>query len=1177
MPRIALVLSCALLVVSAPSTAPAEPRLGDPALAQAPVLAQAPASPPPTDSADAESAEALARRLADAGELDAAAEMFERALLLRERESGPDAPETLALLDAYADVLLESRRFAEAEAVARRAFEIRDRTPLPDASSTWPSLARIAAALRHQGRLDEAESVQRELIARLDAALGPNSSTALATRVGLSGILTAQQRFEDAISLLEQTLATADHALGPDHPQTMFAANTLGLLLQDLDRSSEADPLLRRVLAYRERARGERHPETLTALHFLAFNERLLGRFASAEALYLRALRGWEEVAGRNAVPTLRTVNNYGRLLVEMGRLEEAGEQYRRAYAGLSAALGADARITLVVLANLAQLAERQGDIGLAEERIRDVLTVRERAFGPDDSDTLTALHGLGGILAEQGRYGEAEIAYRRALEGRERVLGPLHRETLATVNDLANLHSQQRRFDEAEALYLRALEGKEHALGPEHPDTLTTIHNLAFLLQQRGRLEESSVLHERALAGREQVLGPDHSLTLVTVGNLASLRSRQERYDEAEALFLRALRGHRDRLGFAHPHTLSTVNNLANLYMQRGRPTEAERLLGEAVTMAHDAFQGRPAEDVVMRANLAVVLWGLDRPDEALRQLRTVDDRLSRWLGRELRTTPTEAERRKVLEAVGAYFDAAFSFALQHPTSETSAFAFDLMLRWKKRVALDDAILNNIARESGDPALLPAIEAVRRGRAALSAAVSDPDRSEQDRERLAEQLDAAEATLRARSERYARFQDASSARTDEVRRALAPDEALVELRVYRPIDLDSPGGQPARLLAGVLRADGAPTLVDLGEFAILHDLQREKMAAAGPDGERDALPALSRALYDRLVARLEPHLEGVERLHLAPDAALNALPFAALADDSGRLVIERYDLRILHTGRDLVVRDRPATARGLVAVGDVDYGPLPDRAGVQAASLQAIDLPRAPDTRAALGALRSGRLGGFRALTYSGAEVEAISTVYARFRSTEPPPTVLRGANARERAVKTLASPPRVLHFATHGYYLDERLVPGRPLLQSGITLAGANRGIVGESDPDGENGILHAVEAQTLNLYGTELVVLSACETGQGAVDYSDGLQGLPLALYVAGAKNVLVALWAIDDLLAQRFMAAYYRHWLTQPAGTSDPGRALQDTQLEFARSDDPALADPAVWSAFVLFEG
>lgn len=140
---------------------------------------------------------------------------------------------------------------------------------------------------------------------------------------------------------------------------------------------------------------------------------------------------------------------------------------------------------------------------------------------------------------------------------------------------------------------------------------------------------------------------------------------------------------------------------------------------------------------------------------------------------------------------------------------------------------------------------------------------------------------------------------------------------------------------------------------------------------------------------------------------------------------------------------------------------------------------------------------------------------------------------------------------------------------------MQSGVTLAGANRALAGETGADGENGILHAVEAQTLNLFGTELVVLSACYTGQGVVDYSEGLEGLPRAFYVAGARNVLVALWPVGDAAAARFMEAFYERWLEQTV--SDPAAALRATKLAWIDSADPAKRAPAAWAPFVLFEG
>ena len=144
------------------------------------------------------------------------------------------------------------------------------------------------------------------------------------------------------------------------------------------------------------------------------------------------------------------------------------------------------------------------------------------------------------------------------------------------------------------------------------------------------------------------------------------------------------------------------------------------------------------------------------------------------------------------------------------------------------------------------------------------------------------------------------------------------------------------------------------------------------------------------------------------------------------------------------------------------------------------------------------------------------------------------------------------LKLPPRVLHLATHGFYLAGE--SREPMLLSGIALAGANR----ELDGDSAEGILFALEAQGLNLEGTELVVLSACDTAQGSLDYSEGVFGLARALRTAGARNVLVTLWKLNDGEARDFMVAFYKTWLGQVR--SDPAKALRDTQLSWLKQDN-----------------
>jgi CHAT domain-containing protein len=137
--------------------------------------------------------------------------------------------------------------------------------------------------------------------------------------------------------------------------------------------------------------------------------------------------------------------------------------------------------------------------------------------------------------------------------------------------------------------------------------------------------------------------------------------------------------------------------------------------------------------------------------------------------------------------------------------------------------------------------------------------------------------------------------------------------------------------------------------------------------------------------------------------------------------------------------------------------------------------------------------------------------------------------------------------------------------------MLLSGVALAGANRMLKAK----GEDGILFALEALGLNLDGSELVVLSACDTAQGSLDYSEGVYGLVRALRIAGAHSVLVTLWPVNDGQARDFMVAFYSSWLSQ-AGRSDPARALRETRLSYIANTDPTLRDPRVWAPYVVVE-
>jgi CHAT domain-containing protein len=181
---------------------------------------------------------------------------------------------------------------------------------------------------------------------------------------------------------------------------------------------------------------------------------------------------------------------------------------------------------------------------------------------------------------------------------------------------------------------------------------------------------------------------------------------------------------------------------------------------------------------------------------------------------------------------------------------------------------------------------------------------------------------------------------------------------------------------------------------------------------------------------------------------------------------------------------------------------------------------------------------------------------------------------------DATESNLKKISS-PRVLHIASHGYFfsdipqimdnnrflgMDRNQVIQDPMLRSGLLFAGANRTLSGEKST-GENGMLSAAEASLLDLRETELVVLSACETGRGEETNSEGVYGLRKAFADAGAQNIIMSLWKVDDKVTQEFMSRFYEIWLNDKTTIRE---AFNRTQLEI-KSKYP---EPYYWGAFIL---
>ncbi len=395
------------------------------------------------------------------------------------------------------------------------------------------------------------------------------------------------------------------------------------------------------------------------------------------------------------------------------------------------------------------------------------------------------------------------------------------------------------------------------------------------------------------------------------------------------------------------------------------------------------------------------------------------------------------------------------------------------------------------------------------------------------------------------------------------IQKLVPTDSRLVEIVNFQPSDPTAPyrlnSTLPARHYAAyVLATTGDPQVFDLGPADVIDDaVNKFRKAVSNPKNQHVA--DLGHALYTLTIGKLTPALGTSTDILLAPDGSLNVVPFSALVDDHQDYLIKHFTFTYLTSGRDLLRLQVKSKAQG---GGVVFANPSFDATGSTPAPTTA---PVAPAGSRGPRSLDLSSL-SWPQLPGTGEEADEVEKMWSGFAD-------YRGARATETALKALHG-PKILHLATHGFFLDDAPPPPKndsgvvtptylnPLLRSGLALAGANKLSSGDDD-----GILTAMEASGLDLWGTKLVVLSACDTGNGKVTNGDGVYGLRRALVIAGAEGLVMSLWQVDDLATRDLMAGYYQRLKAGRPRSS----ALRDIQLEIGAREK--YAHPYYWASFL----
>lgn len=333
----------------------------------------------------------------------------------------------------------------------------------------------------------------------------------------------------------------------------------------------------------------------------------------------------------------------------------------------------------------------------------------------------------------------------------------------------------------------------------------------------------------------------------------------------------------------------------------------------------------------------------------------------------------------------------------------------------------------------------------------------------------------------------------------------------------------------------------------------------------------------LTGRLYNLVFAPLQSTIDGGHDLLIAPDGQLCLLPFEILPRPDSSFVIENYGVSYLSSGRDLFKYDDPPPySNQALVIADPDFD-LSLASVVNQVDRDPFENDLNPGDHSLSRGAKACLPVVFNRLLYSRREAKLITR--SLMEKGNLTVTAYYGPEALEEVLKNLGDSPRVLHLATHGFFCEDidksrdRLFEN-PLLRSGLALAGANNlNVDSNTNRDQvEDGILTAFEVSGLNLGGTELVVVSACEAGVGDIRNGEGVFGLRRAMQLAGVRSVLMSLWKIPDRETRILMENFYNHWLDKVSKKTALRRAILKV-IETCR-EKYGVAYPYFWGGFVL---
>jgi len=975
-----------------------------------------------------------------------------------------------------------------------------------------------------------------------------------------SEVLELEGRWVEATKVTEKALNIAERVIGKEDVSFAILLKKLGELHRRSGSYTQAEPVFLRALAIVERAQGTENLYVAAILNGLSSVYIATGNYTHAETHLKRALSITEKMIGSGS-DRLRgnTLCNLASIYKEIGEYNRAKKYCKMALPELQKTLGPENADMANCLNNLAGIYEDQGDYAKAEGLYKKAIVIWEKILGPEHPDMGRSLANLALVYQAIGDYGKVESLLGKALAIQKKTLNLEHPEFITTLNNLAVFSMRLGDYSRLEAHLIRLLEIAEKALGSQHPTIGLILSNLASTYYYTGDYEKAESFEKRALAINEKALGPKHPLVAKSLNDLALVYCALQDYPQAIALCSRALGILQAKYGVGHPDVSAVLNNLAAIYAVTGNFQSSYDLR-------------KRAEEIDTK--LITRVMGFTSEDQKIQFIS-----MKKW-------------------SLYAFFSLIVQHLAQRPDARR-----DALNEWLKRKGI---ILESQRRfqealvSSVDPQALKIFQDLSRVRAQLSKLTfSAPGKEKLDvyKKKMADleaEKDRLEAKLSQLSQAFDLGQKIAKADCAKVARSLPANTVLIEFARIEMFNFKAKGKEkrwkPAHYLAFILHAGNGDKvgMIDLGNVEEI-DKSVAQLKKEISVMDENSIKS-SRTFYDLVFEPLTKELGDVKEIFISPDGNLNLIPFEVLLGPDDRYLIEDYTFNYLAAGRDVIGFGQIHGESGkALLMGDPDFDLDYREKSSMLRKGAPMDRGRKLTKRSEeMNELHFARLPGARE------EVKAIQNILGEPVNSD----IFLGSDALEEVLKQ-TSAPKWVHLATHGFFLKDQKVSDmptdlttmrsfslmtpfkhkginerieNPMLRSGFALAGANRSFL-ITDEQMEDGIVTSEEILGLKLRGTDMVVLSACNTGLGDVKAGEGVFGLRRAFAQAGAKSLVVSMWDVPDKETKELMVAFYKNITS---GEMNRCQALREAALREMKIVKKRYghAYPLYWGGFVL---